>query len=74
MNEERVFDVLDPDVMPARYPSGGGLSQEKLYDLLDAVADACEVVGIEITCLESPELAPMVSDTVAPVLAGREAA
>jgi arginase len=68
------LDVLDPEVMPARYPSDGGLSQEKLYDLLDAVADACEVVGIEITCLERPELAQMVGDTVAPVLAGHDAA
>ena len=58
------LDVLDPEVMPARYPSGGGLSQEKLYDLLDAVAEACEVVGVEITCLEDAERAGLVADTV----------
>jgi len=68
------LDVLDPTVMPAEHPVDGGLSTEKLYDLLDAVADACEVVGIEITCLERPELAPMVGDAVAPVLARRDAA
>jgi arginase family enzyme len=68
------LDVLDPTVMPAEYPADGGLSTEKLYDLLDAVADACEVVGIEITCLERPELAPMVGEAVAPVLARRDAA
>jgi arginase len=68
------LDVLDPLVMPAEYPSDGGLPAEKLYDLLDAVADACEIVGIEITCLERPDLAAMVGDTVAPVLAGRDAA
>ena len=62
------LDVLDPEVMPARYPSGGGLSQEKLYDLLDAVAEACEVVGVEITCLEDQERAGLVADTVAPLL------
>jgi arginase len=62
------LDVLDPEVMPARYPSGGGLSQEKLYDLLDAVAEACEIVGVEITCLEDPERAGLVADTVAPLL------
>ena len=67
-------DVLDPEVMPAEFPAPGGLTEEKLYDLLDAVADACEIVGIEITCLERPELAQMVGDTVAPVLAGRDAA
>ena len=68
------LDVLDPMVMPAEHPADGGLPAEKLYDLLDAVADACEIVGIEITCLERPELAPMVGDTVAPLLAERDAA
>jgi arginase len=68
------LDVLDPDTMPAEHPVPGGLSAEKLYDLLDAVADACEVVGIEITCLEQPDLAAMVGDAVAPVLAQRHAA
>jgi arginase len=62
------LDVLDPSVMPAEHPVDGGLSAEKLYDLLDAVADASEVVGIEITCLEDPALAGMVADAVAPVL------
>jgi arginase len=62
------LDVLDPEVMPARYPSNGGLSQEKLYDLLDAVAEACEIVGVEITCLEDPERAGLVADTVTPLL------
>jgi arginase len=62
------LDVLDPEVMPARYPSDGGLSQEKLYDLLDAVAEASEVVGLEITCLEDPDRAGLVADTVEPLL------
>jgi arginase len=62
------LDVLDPELMPARYPSDGGFSQEKLYDLLDAVSEACEVVGLEVTCLEDPALAPLVCDTVAPLL------
>ena len=68
------LDVLDPAVMPAEYPADGGLSVEKLYDLLDAVADACEVVGLEITCLESARLADTVGDAVAPLLAARPAA
>ena len=62
------LDVLDPAVMPAEHPAGGGLAPEKLYDLLDAVADTCEVVGVEITCLEDPALAGMVADTIAPLL------
>jgi arginase len=64
------LDVLDPEVMPARYPADGGLSQEKLYDLLDAVAEACEVVGMEITCLEDPDRAGLVVDTISPLLPG----
>jgi len=68
------LDVLDPAVMPAEYPAEGGLSVEKLYDLLDAVADACEVVGLEVTCLESARLADVVGDAVAPLLAARPAA
>jgi arginase len=62
------LDVLDPSVMPAEHPADGGLSAEKLFDLLDAVADACEVVGLEIACLEDAALAGMVADMVAPVL------
>ena len=62
------LDVLDPSVMPAEYPADGGLPAEKLYDLLDAVADACEVVGIEIVCLEDRSLAGMVADAVAPLV------
>jgi arginase family enzyme len=62
------LDVLDPALMPARFPAPGGLTEEKLYDLLDAAADACEVVGLEVTCLEDPGRAPLVADLVAPLL------
>jgi arginase len=66
------LDVLDPAVMPAEFPADGGLSGEKLYDLLEAVADSCEVVGAEITCLEDPALAPLVADMIEPLLDGRQ--
>jgi arginase len=62
------LDVLDPSVMPAEHPADGGLSPEKLYDLLDAVADSCEIVGLEIACLEDPSLADFVAGLVGPVL------
>jgi arginase family enzyme len=62
------LDVLDPAVMPAEHPADGGLAAEKLYDLLDAVADTCEVVGLEITCLEDPDRAELVADTIRPLL------
>jgi len=52
------LDVLDPEVFPARFPVADGFSEDKLFDLLDAVADACEIVGLEITsCEGDPELA-----------------
>ncbi len=41
-------DVLDEEVMPVAQPVRGGLPAEKLLDLLDAVADSCEVIGVEV--------------------------
>lgn len=48
-------DVLDPSEFPAELPVDGGLTEEKLYDLLDAVSDGCEVVGLEIASFHGPE-------------------
>jgi arginase family enzyme len=62
------LDVLDPAVMPAEHPADNGLAPEKLYDLLDAVADACEVVGLEVVCLEDPGRAGLVAETIGPLL------
>ncbi len=49
------LDVLDPEDFPAQFPAPGGLRPEKLYDLLEAVAADCEVVGLEITAFPAPE-------------------
>ena len=49
------FDVLDPEEFPAAVPAPGGLSSDKLYDLMEAVAEDSEVVGLEITAFEAPE-------------------
>ena len=49
------LDVIDPEEFPAQFPSPGGLAAEKLYDLLEAVAGDCEIVGVEITAFEAPE-------------------
>ena len=49
------LDVLDPASFPAWMPAPGGLSPEKLYDLLEAVAGECEVVGLEVTNVEVGE-------------------
>ena len=48
------LDVMDPAVFPAQFPAPGGLPPEKLYDLLEAVAGECEVVGVEVTAFEAP--------------------
>jgi arginase len=49
------LDVIDPEVFPALHPAGNGLPPEKVYDLLEAVAAECEIVGLEITAFDAPE-------------------
>ena len=49
------LDVLDPESFPALFPAPGGLSPDKLYDLLEAVAGECELVGLEVTAFDAPE-------------------
>jgi arginase len=49
------FDVIDPAVMPALFPADGGMAPEKVYDLLEAVAGECEVIGFEATAFDAPE-------------------
>jgi arginase len=49
------LDVLDPESFPAQFPAPGGLAPDKLYDLLEAVAEDCELVGLEVTAFEAPE-------------------
>jgi arginase len=48
-------DVLDPSVNPLPYSRPGGLSGEELEALLEAVAGASPVVGLEITAYHAPE-------------------
>ena len=73
-------DVLDPVGFPAQFPVDGGLGPDKLYDLLEAVAGECEVVGFEITAFEAPDdetertaLAATLTHVVEPLLAAVEA-
>jgi arginase len=50
------LDVIDPDAFPAiPFPTPGGLAPDKVYDLLEAVAGECEVIGFEVTAFEAPE-------------------
>jgi arginase len=74
-------DVLDPSIMPAQFPSPGGVTEERLQDLLEAVADSSEVVGVEITAFEVPDdgaererLVELVAGAVEPLLRTAEVA
>ncbi len=49
------LDVLDPEIFPARFPAPGGFAPEKLFDLLEAVVEDCELVGVEVTSFEAPD-------------------
>jgi len=53
-----VYIHLDLDVIesfPSLFPAPGGLAPEKVFDLLEAVADSCEILGAEVTAFEAPE-------------------
>ena len=70
------LDVLDPSVIPAQFPSDGGLSDGGLRTLLGEVAGVATVLGLEITAFQAPEreteraaLAETISAIVAPLLA-----
>ena len=70
------LDVIDPEEMPAQFPAPDGLRAEKLFDVLEAVAETSELVGLEVTCFEAPadrderqELAETVMHVLEPLLA-----
>jgi arginase len=62
------LDVLDPAVMPARFPAPGGLSDGGLRTLLAEVAEAADLIGVEITAFPAPERARRVATIVEPLL------
>ncbi len=71
------LDVLDPTVMPALFPSDGGLSDAGLRTLLGEVAGVTRLIGVEITAFEAPEdeaertaLAETIATIVQPLLRG----
>ena len=61
-------DVLDPEHMPAQFPVPGGLRPDKLYDLLEAVSDECEIVGVEVTAFVDADHADTVASVLEPIL------
>ncbi len=63
------LDVLDPSAMPGlHWPAEGGLSDGGLRTLLAEVANAADVVGLEVTDFPAPALARRVTTIVEPLL------
>jgi arginase family enzyme len=65
-------DVMDPKTMPVSHAvkASGGFDDGKLLDLLEAVGETCEVVGIEITGFEALSEEPEQTTLGAEVIAG----
>ena len=63
------LDVLDPRVMPGlHWPVDGGFSDGGLRTLLAEVAEAADIIGVEVTDLPAPALARRVATIVEPLL------
>lgn len=63
-------DVLDPSVMAAQFAVPDGWDERRLRAQLAELAAGCRVVGVEITALEDPSVAPMIADAIQPLLRG----
>jgi arginase len=63
-------DVLDPSVMAAQFAVPGGWDERRLRAQLAELAAGCRIVGVEVTALEDPAIAPLVADAIQPLLAG----
>jgi arginase family enzyme len=61
------LDVLDPSVMPARYPARGGASPERVRRLLEEVAASCTILGAEVTSI-APAHATLAREVLSPFL------
>jgi arginase len=61
------LDVLDPSVMPARFPVRDGATPEQLRGLLADVASACTVIGAEVTSI-APAHATLAREVLDPIL------
>jgi arginase len=63
------MDVLDPTVMGgAAFPAPGGLSDGGLRTLLAEVAEAADVVGLEVTAFSAPRHARRFATVLEPLL------
>jgi arginase/N-omega-hydroxy-L-arginine amidinohydrolase len=65
------FDVLDPSEMPFSFPASGGLSLPELAAVLQQVAGAAEIAGLELTSIAAPHSAARLADALAPMVPTR---
>ncbi|MBA2505177.1 MAG: arginase family protein [Thermoleophilaceae bacterium] len=69
------LDVLDPEDHPAWMPAENGLRADKVYDLLEAVADESEILGLTVTDADpDPRAVDVALHVMDPLLAGRTVA
>jgi arginase len=61
------LDVLDPSVMPAQFPVGGGMQPDEVRAALADLVAGGRLVGIEVTALEDPSYADMVAGILEPL-------
>jgi arginase len=62
------LDVVDPTILPAKFPARGGLSDGGLRTLLAEVGEAVDLIGCEITGLLAPDRARRVATICEPLL------
>ncbi|MEA2384960.1 MAG: arginase [Solirubrobacteraceae bacterium] len=62
------LDVVDPSILPAKFPAPGGLSDGGLRTLLAEVGEAVDLIGAEITGCLAPDRARRVATMVEPLL------
>jgi arginase len=65
-------DVLDPATMPVSHAvkAAGGFDDGKLLDLLEALGESCEVIGVEVTGFEAADGQSEQTSLGAEVIAG----
>jgi arginase family enzyme len=62
------LDVVDPSILPAKFPAPGGLSDGGLRTLLAEVGEAVDLIGAEITGCLAPDRARRIATMVEPLL------
>jgi arginase family enzyme len=62
------LDVVDPSILPAKFPAPGGLSDGGLRTLLADVGEAVDLIGAEITGCLAPDRARRIATMVEPLL------